>query len=170
MTNGTGSVGARPRARLAGRAPPLRGGGGAAAFFCAGRAAAVARRRPLDRGVVARRHTPALTASRVPSPPLHVEADQSPAPMPDPSPDDPLLHVREGYDRWAHVYDHDGNPLIGLEDPAVRDAAGAVQLVVSGLVLEHLPDLGHFFGEARRVLRPGGRAVVSAMHPAMFLR
>src|SRR5262249_3771256 len=43
-------------------------------------------------------------------------------------------------------------------------------LVVSGLVLEHLRDLGPFFAEARRVLRPGGRAVITAMHPAMFLR
>jgi len=43
-------------------------------------------------------------------------------------------------------------------------------LVVSGLVLEHLRELGLFFGEARRVLRAGGRAGVSAMHPAMFLR
>ena len=43
-------------------------------------------------------------------------------------------------------------------------------LVVSSLVLEHLADLDQFFGEARRVLRPGGHAVVSAMHPAMFLR
>jgi ubiquinone/menaquinone biosynthesis C-methylase UbiE len=43
-------------------------------------------------------------------------------------------------------------------------------LVVSGLVLEHLRDLQRFFHEARRVLRLGGRAVVSAMHPAMFLR
>jgi ubiquinone/menaquinone biosynthesis C-methylase UbiE len=42
--------------------------------------------------------------------------------------------------------------------------------VVSGLVLEHLSDLRFVFGEARRVLRPGCRAVVSAMHPAMFLR
>ena len=149
---------------------------------------------------------------------------------------DPLPHVREGYDRWARVYDHDANPLIALEDPAVREAAGEVrglavldlgcgtgrhavwlaaagalvtavdfsrgmiaeacrkpnserirflacdlrqrlpfadgvfQFVVSGLVLEHVPDLDGFFGEARRVLRPGGRAVISAMHPAMFLR
>jgi malonyl-CoA O-methyltransferase len=30
--------------------------------------------------------------------------------------------------------------------------------------------LGGFFAEARRVLKPGGRAVVSSMHPAMFLR
>lgn len=47
---------------------------------------------------------------------------------------------------------------------------GSFDLVVSGLVLEHLRALGPFFAEARRVLRPGGRAVVSAMHPAMFLR
>ena len=43
-------------------------------------------------------------------------------------------------------------------------------LVVSGLVLEHLRELDGFFGEIKRVLKPGGRAVVSAMHPAMFLR
>lgn len=48
--------------------------------------------------------------------------------------------------------------------------AGEFDLVVSGLVLEHLRDLGALFGEVRRVLKPGGRAVVSAMHPAMFLR
>src|SRR5439155_5013356 len=47
---------------------------------------------------------------------------------------------------------------------------GSFDLVVSGLVLEHVRDPGPFFAEARRVLRPGGRAVVSAMHPAMFLR
>jgi ubiquinone/menaquinone biosynthesis C-methylase UbiE len=43
-------------------------------------------------------------------------------------------------------------------------------IVVSGLVLEHLRDLRAFFREALRVTRVGGRAVVSAMHPAMFLR
>lgn len=143
--------------------------------------------------------------------------------------------VREGYDRWASVYDHDANPLQGLEGPAVQAAVGDVRglkvldlgcgtgrhalwlaaagatvtavdfsdamlaearrkpgadavrflahdlhrplpfssefdLVVSGLVLEHLQQLEPFFAEAQRVLRPGGRAVVSAMHPAMFLR
>ena len=149
---------------------------------------------------------------------------------------DPLAGVREGYDRWAVVYDHDANPLPALEEPHVRDALGDVRgrdvldlgcgtgrhtawlaeagarvtavdfsagmleearrkvpsgsvrfiahdlhqplplgdatfdAVVSGLVLEHLRDLPAFFAEARRVLRPAGRAVVSAMHPAMFLR
>ena len=149
---------------------------------------------------------------------------------------DPLSGVRDGYDRWASVYDHDANPLPALEGPHVREALGDVRgrdvldlgcgtgrhtawlaetgarvtavdfsermlerarakvsaadvrfivhdlheplplgdasfdALVSGLVLEHLRDLERFFGEAHRVLRPGGRAVVSAMHPAMFLR
>lgn len=63
----------------------------------------------------------------------------------------------------VHFLAHD------LHDP-LPFAAGRFDLVVSGLVLEHLSDLEGFFGEARRVLRAGGRAVMSAMHPAMFLR
>jgi ubiquinone/menaquinone biosynthesis C-methylase UbiE len=47
---------------------------------------------------------------------------------------------------------------------------GSFDRVVSGLVLEHIKDLDHFFSEIRRVLRPEGRAVLTAMHPAMFLR
>jgi ubiquinone/menaquinone biosynthesis C-methylase UbiE len=43
-------------------------------------------------------------------------------------------------------------------------------IVVSGLVLEHLRELDGFFAEARRILRYDGRAIISAMHPAMFLR
>jgi ubiquinone/menaquinone biosynthesis C-methylase UbiE len=148
---------------------------------------------------------------------------------------DAVSFVRDGYDRWAAVYDHDANPLQALEEPALRAAVGDVRgldvldlgcgtgrhtlwlsaagavvtavdfsegmlaearrkpgteavrfvthdlhqplpfaaefdLVVSGLVLEHLRELDGFFNEAHRVLKPGGRAVVSAMHPAMFLR
>jgi len=148
---------------------------------------------------------------------------------------DAISSVRGGYDRWAAVYDHDGNALVGLEGPAVRSAVGEVQgldvldlgcgtgrhalwlaeegaivtavdfslgmlaeahrkpgaeairfvvhdlheplpfaadfdRIVSGLVLEHLAELDFFFAEARRVLRPGGWAVISGMHPAMFLR
>lgn len=144
--------------------------------------------------------------------------------------------VRDGYDRWAPVYDHDANPLQALEEPHVRELLGDVRgltvldlgcgtgrhtlwlaahgadvtavdfsdgmlaearrkpgadavrfvvhdlheplpfadaafdRVVSGLVLEHLHDLNGFFREAYRVLRPGGVAVVSGMHPAMMLR
>ena len=48
--------------------------------------------------------------------------------------------------------------------------AGTFDRVVSGLVVEHLRDLAPFFREMRRVLKPGGHAVVSAMHPAMMLR
>jgi len=48
-------------------------------------------------------------------------------------------------------------------------ADATFDLVVSGLVLEHLAELPLYFAEARRVLRPHGRAIVSAMHPAMFL-
>ena len=149
---------------------------------------------------------------------------------------DPLSDVRSGYDRWALVYDRDGNPLPALEEPFMQQAAGDVRgsnvldlgcgtgrhsrwlatagahvtavdfsngmlaeaklrpelrdvtfvvhdlhrplpfadgsfdLVVSGLVLEHLSDLDLFFGQVHRVLRPGARAIISAMHPAMFLR
>ncbi|MBI4862979.1 MAG: class I SAM-dependent methyltransferase [Candidatus Riflebacteria bacterium] len=56
-----------------------------------------------------------------------------------------------------------------LSQPLPLDP-GAFDLVVSGLVLEHLPDPESFFREARRMLRPAGRAVVTAMHPAMFLK
>jgi len=149
---------------------------------------------------------------------------------------DLISEVRSGYDRWAAVYDHDVNPLIGLEGPVVRKAVGNVRelavldlgcgtgrhalwlaemgarvtavdmssgmldkarckpgarevefivhdlheplpfdngrfdLVLSGLVLEHLQDLNGFFSETYRVLKVGGRAILSAMHPAMFLR
>ena len=152
------------------------------------------------------------------------------------APGEPLAAVRDGYDRWAAVYDHDANPMTALEEPLVRAAVGdarglavldlgcgtgrhalwlakagatvtavdfsermlaearlkpgagairfvahdlheplpfpaaAFDLVVSGLVLEHLRELGGFFAEVRRMLRPGARAVVSAMHPAMLLR
>jgi len=148
----------------------------------------------------------------------------------------PKSAIRGGYDRWSEIYDQEANPLIGLEEPVVREALGdvaglsvldlgcgtgrhalwmagagasvtaidfsegmmekarakpgaekvrflvhdlheclpfadgAFDRVVSGLVLEHLHDLAPFFSEARRVLKPGGRAVVSGMHPAMFLR
>ncbi|HYO62578.1 MAG TPA: methyltransferase domain-containing protein [Pyrinomonadaceae bacterium] len=44
-------------------------------------------------------------------------------------------------------------------------ADDAVDLVVCTLVLEHVEDLGHVFGEAARVLRPGGEFFVCELHP-----
>ncbi len=49
-------------------------------------------------------------------------------------------------------------------------AAAAFDRVVCGLVLEHIADLERFFGELRRICRPAGFLVLSAMHPAMMLR
>src|SRR6478609_2045220 len=36
------------------------------------------------------------------------------------------LTTQEGYDRWAAIYDSDGNPLIALEEPQVDAALGSV--------------------------------------------
>lgn len=47
---------------------------------------------------------------------------------------------------------------------------GEFDAIVSGLVLEHIQDLPRLFSEIRRVVKPQGRVVISAMHPAMFLR
>lgn len=54
-----------------------------------------------------------------------------------------------------------------LEALPLPDAA--VDLVVCGLALSHLPDITGAIGEFRRVLRPGGRLVVSDLHPVMVL-
>ncbi len=43
-------------------------------------------------------------------------------------------------------------------------------LVVCGLVLEHINNLSTFYGEVARLLKPSGRAIISFMHPSMFLR
>jgi malonyl-CoA O-methyltransferase len=61
------------------------------------------------------------------------------------SPESPFVPVRDGYDRWAEIYDSDGNPLIALEeryfDPLVGPVAGLAVL-----------DLG--CGTGRQALRP----------------
>ena len=38
-----------------------------------------------------------------------------------------VLSTREGYDRWAAVYDSDGNPLIALEEPWMDRLVGDVK-------------------------------------------
>jgi len=49
-------------------------------------------------------------------------------------------------------------------------ADGTFDRAICCLVLEHIADLPGLFREFRRIVRPGGFVVVSAMHPAMMLR
>lgn len=49
-------------------------------------------------------------------------------------------------------------------------AAGVFDVVVSGLVLDHLPDPRPCMREVARVLRPGGVVVLSAVHPDLQRR
>jgi len=48
--------------------------------------------------------------------------------------------------------------------------SGAFDRVCCCLVLDHIAGLERFFGELRRLCRPGGRVIISVMHPAMSLR
>ena len=43
-------------------------------------------------------------------------------------------------------------------------------VVLCALVLEHIKSLDHLFSEFERLTQPGGRVVITVMHPAMFLR
>lgn len=45
----------------------------------------------------------------------------------------------------------------------------SVDLVLCGLALSHLRDIGQAIGEFRRVLRPRGRLIVTDVHPMMVL-
>src|SRR5438874_2613245 len=142
----------------------------------------------------------------------------------------PELGVRDGYAAWSATYDEPGNPLIGVEQPAVwavldaarpgraLDAAcgtgrharrladrghrvvgvdgspemlaraqaqvpeghfsqgdlrdlplpsDAFDVVVCALAFDHVADLAQPVAELARVLRPGGRLVVSDVHPVL---
>jgi SAM-dependent methyltransferase len=58
--------------------------------------------------------------------------------------------------------DFEGAPDIAIAPDGRIDAADAsADLVVSFQVLEHVRDLGRYFAEARRVLKPGGQLVLS---------
>lgn len=41
----------------------------------------------------------------------------------------------------------------------------AFDLIVCSLVLEHMEELSHFFAEAARTLRPGGKLFIDELHP-----
>ena len=56
-----------------------------------------------------------------------------------------------------------------LAQPLPLDDA-SYDVVLSCLVLEHIPELPGFFDELARICRPGGAVVLSVMHPAMLLR
>jgi SAM-dependent methyltransferase len=58
--------------------------------------------------------------------------------------------------------DFEGTPDIAIGPEGHIDVADAsADLVVSFQVLEHVRDLGAYFAEARRVLKPGGRLLLS---------
>lgn len=146
------------------------------------------------------------------------------------------LPTQAGYDRWAEVYDGDGNPLIALEErivyPLIGDVRGlsvadigcgtgrhslalasrgasvtavdfsagmlaqakakpgaervrwvqhdlaqplpladaSCDLVLCALVLDHIKGVPELMSQLRRVCKPGGRVVITVMHPAMMLR
>ncbi|WP_422927395.1 class I SAM-dependent methyltransferase [Singulisphaera sp. PoT] len=44
-------------------------------------------------------------------------------------------------------------------------ADGSFELVVLGLVTEHIADLDGLYLELARILRPGGRTIISSLHP-----
>ena len=47
--------------------------------------------------------------------------------------------------------------------------AGAIDAVVCALALVHLPELGGAMAEFGRVLRPGGRVIISDVHPFLIM-
>jgi SAM-dependent methyltransferase len=58
--------------------------------------------------------------------------------------------------------DFDGSPDIKIDAAGNIDAPdGTADFVVSFQVLEHVRDLATYFAEARRVLKPGGRLILS---------
>ena len=77
---------------------------------------------------------------------------------------DGMLAKARGKPGWDTVrfIEHDLNQPLPLPD-------AAFDRVLCCLVLEHIAALDVLFGEFRRICRPSGSIIISAMHPAMML-
>ena len=72
--------------------------------------------------------------------------------------------TREGYDRWAEVYDTDGNPLIAIEEPEASRMIGEVRG-------QTVADVGTGTGRhALRMARGGARVVAIDFSLGMMAR
>lgn len=75
-----------------------------------------------------------------------------------------------GLDNSPAMLRASAQPLRGLAHiEALPLPAGAVDVVICGLALGHLPAITPALGEISRVLRPGGTALISDFHPFVFL-
>ncbi|MGW5055577.1 class I SAM-dependent methyltransferase [Actinokineospora sp. NPDC004072] len=79
-----------------------------------------------------------------------------------------VIGVDSSPDMLARARGADEFRLGDLHDLPVDD--GAVDLVVCGLALVHVPDLRPVLAEFARVLRPGGDVVIADMHPDAIAR
>lgn len=75
-----------------------------------------------------------------------------------------IVPTREGYDRWAEVYDTDGNPLVALEEPEVIRMLGDVRGLKVG-------DVGTGTGRhALRIAADGAQVVACDLSLGMMAR
>ncbi len=66
-----------------------------------------------------------------------------------------------------HTPDGIAATLVQASVECLPFGAATFDRIISGLVLDHVQDLRKFFDGIARTLRPGGRAIVTAVHPDM---
>src|SRR5438128_2046389 len=74
-----------------------------------------------------------------------------------------VLPTRDGYDRWALIYDDEDNPLILLEEPRVQELLGSVH----GL---RVADIGCGTGRNALRLAPQGAHVTAVDYSEAMLQ